>query len=81
MEPNETDANGASILAAPPADVETKLLAYLAGRLDASGLTFAETPEQITHGWETFIYTFRLAGDGLTKSWRSGRLSAAAGRS
>ena len=69
MDPQSTDADGASILAAPPADVETRLLAYLAGRLDAPALTFAEAPEQITHGWETFIYTFRLAGDGLGASW------------
>ena len=54
----------------PPADIETKLLAYLADRLGVAGLTFAEEPEQITHGWETFIYAFRLTGNSLSASWR-----------
>ncbi len=45
------------------------LLAYLARRLDMSDLSFAEEPEQVTHGWETYIYTFRLAGAGLEPGW------------
>jgi aminoglycoside phosphotransferase (APT) family kinase protein len=45
------------------------LLAYLAQRLDVSDLSFAEEPEQVTHGWETYIYTFRLAGAGLEPGW------------
>lgn len=65
---NELDSPAAE--AGPPADIESNLLAYLAGHLDVARLTYAEAPEQITHGWETFIYSFRLTGNGLSPSWQ-----------
>jgi len=34
-----------------------------------SDLQFAEEPDQVTHGWETYIYTFRFKGDGLEPDW------------
>lgn len=52
-------------------EVGQALLVYLAKRLSAPALRFAELPEQITHGWETYIYTFRLAGDGLDAPWKT----------
>lgn len=45
------------------------LLAYLSERLGVSGLHYQEAPEQISHGWETYIYAFRLAGDGIASAW------------
>ena len=43
-----------------PEQVGPALLEYLAARLGAAGLQFAEPPEQITHGWETYTYSFRI---------------------
>lgn len=37
---------------------------YLAPRLGAGDLAFAEGPEEIPHGWETYIYSFRLRASG-----------------
>lgn len=50
-------------------DVAPALLGYLAACLNADGLRFAEPPEQISHGWETYIYAFRLAGDAIDPAW------------
>jgi aminoglycoside phosphotransferase (APT) family kinase protein len=40
--------------------VGANLLNYLAARVGAKDLDFAERPSQIIDGWETFIYHFRL---------------------
>src|SRR5579885_226072 len=43
-----------------PAALSDKLLAYLGDRLGRWDLRFAEEPEQVNDGWETFLYRFRL---------------------
>ena len=45
------------------------LLEYLAARLGVAGLQFAEPPEQITHGWETYTYSFRIVKAGREPAW------------
>ncbi len=45
------------------------LLTYLSRRLGVSDLEFAQQPEQVTHGWETYIFTFHLSGTGLDSGW------------
>jgi aminoglycoside phosphotransferase (APT) family kinase protein len=40
------------------------LLAYLTPRLAVGDLGFAEEPVEIPHGWETYIYRFRLRARG-----------------
>ncbi len=52
-----------------PEQVGPALLDYLAAHLDAADLRFAEPLEAITRGWETHIYCFRLAGEGLDPAW------------
>jgi aminoglycoside phosphotransferase (APT) family kinase protein len=47
-----------------PTAVASKLLGYLGDRLGRSDLRFAEEPEQVNDGWETFLYRFRLQADG-----------------
>jgi aminoglycoside phosphotransferase (APT) family kinase protein len=48
------------------ADVSTLLLDYLKTRLGVTDLYFTEPPTLIPDGWETYIYRFQLAGNGLT---------------
>src|SRR5690349_5239906 len=51
-----------------PAAVAGALRTYLAPRLGVDDLDFAEGPDEIPHGWETYIYRFRLrAGGGLPR--------------
>src|SRR5579885_1817012 len=50
---------------AVPGAVAHALLAYLRLHLDAQELAYAEAPEEIVHGWETYIYRFRLRGGRL----------------
>ncbi len=45
------------------------LLGYLRDRIPASDLGFAEPLEQVTRGWETYIYTFSLTGSDLDPAW------------
>lgn len=59
------------VLPAPPVAspasapaVGRALLGYLTPRLGAGELAFAEEPEEIPHGWETYIYCFRLRAPG-----------------
>jgi aminoglycoside phosphotransferase (APT) family kinase protein len=52
-----------------PEQVGPALLDYLAARLGAADLRFAEPLEELTQGWETHIYAFRLAGEGLDATW------------
>lgn len=52
-----------------PEQVGPALLGYLSRRLGVSGLRFAQQPEAIGHGWETYIHVFRLAGDSLDPAW------------
>ena len=52
-----------------PDQVGPPLLEHLAGRLGVSDLRFAEPLTAIGHGWDTYIYTFRLAGDSLDRMW------------
>lgn len=52
-----------------PDCVGPALLEYLTGQLGVSELGFAEPPEQISVGWETYIYALRLTGDGLDPAW------------
>ena len=49
--------------------VASALLAYLADHLGVAGLRFAEPPQPIGRGFDTYIYAFRLAGDGLDPTW------------
>jgi aminoglycoside phosphotransferase (APT) family kinase protein len=42
------------------AAVARALLEYLTPRLGVGDLAFAEGPEENPHGWETYIYSFRL---------------------
>jgi len=41
------------------------LLRFVAAHLRAPAARFAEPPEPVTYGWDTYIYTFRLDADGL----------------
>ena len=58
--------------------VASALLAYLADHLGVAGLRFAEPPQPIGRGFDTYIYAFRLEGDGLDSAWagRSPTLAA-----
>jgi aminoglycoside phosphotransferase (APT) family kinase protein len=47
---------------ASAAAVARVLLGYLEPRLEAGELAFAEAPEEIQTGWETYIYRCRLRG-------------------
>src|SRR5262249_47729438 len=49
---------------ASAAAVSRALAAYLAPRLGAGELHFAEGPDEIVHGWETYVYRFRLRAEG-----------------
>ena len=49
---------------ASAAAVARALPAYLAPRLGAGELHFAEGPDEIVHGWETYVYRFRLRAEG-----------------
>jgi aminoglycoside phosphotransferase (APT) family kinase protein len=42
---------------------------YLELRLGAGSLGFREEPEEVPHGWETYIYRFRLRGEGLPRPY------------
>lgn len=46
---------------ASPAHVADALRAHLAQTLAVPDLSYLEPPDPITRGWETYIYTFRLA--------------------
>jgi aminoglycoside phosphotransferase (APT) family kinase protein len=48
----------ASLVSQPP--VADRLVEYLQTRLGVPSLRYAEEPVAITHGWETYIYRFRL---------------------
>ena len=50
-------------------EVGKALLGYLAERHGLNNARFQEQPEQIIHGWETYIYSFQLAGDELVPEW------------
>jgi aminoglycoside phosphotransferase (APT) family kinase protein len=53
---------------ADPAAVARALRDYLAPRVGAGELQFAEGPAEIPHGWETYVYRFRLrAGRALPR--------------
>jgi aminoglycoside phosphotransferase (APT) family kinase protein len=53
----------------PPAE---QVLGYLRERLVRPNLDYAEKPEPITDGWETFIERFRLqSADGLAADYRA----------
>ncbi len=49
--------------------LSTALLAYLADRHGLTNARFQEPLKQITHGWETYIYAFQLAGGELAPEW------------
>jgi len=51
------------------ADVASPLLAYLERRLQAGGLSYSACPAELADGWETYNYTFRLCGAGLSAAW------------
>ena len=60
-----------SFMAIDPSDVAQvapALLAYLRDRL-GHPLEYAEAPEQVTHGFSTHIYFFRVAGPALDQAW------------
>jgi aminoglycoside phosphotransferase (APT) family kinase protein len=54
---------------AQPEEVSAALLEYVGRRASVAGLHFAEPPEQIVHGEDTYIYTFRLEAEGLDPAW------------
>lgn len=47
------------------------LLRFVAAHLAAPAARFAEPPEPVTYGWDTYIYTFRLDADGLPPGARA----------
>jgi aminoglycoside phosphotransferase (APT) family kinase protein len=58
-------------MAVDPANVEQvadALRAHLSSHL-GTAVTFAEPPQAINDGWETYIYSFALAGDTLPDEW------------
>jgi aminoglycoside phosphotransferase (APT) family kinase protein len=59
-------------MAIDPSDgeqVAAALLAYVRERLPSASLRFAEAPERIGRGFDTYIYAFRLEGEGLDPAW------------
>ncbi len=60
--PRQVDAGRAPAVA-------TALLAYLQRRLSIRDLRYAARPTPVSDGWETYIYTFRLAADRLPPEW------------
>jgi aminoglycoside phosphotransferase (APT) family kinase protein len=61
---------GSAIAARPAADpasapaVARALLDYLRARMGAGRVSIAEAPAEIPHGWETYVYRFRLCDAG-----------------
>jgi aminoglycoside phosphotransferase (APT) family kinase protein len=58
-------------MAVDPANVEQvadALRAHLSSHL-GTAVTFAEAPERIGRGFDTYIYAFRLLGGGLDETW------------
>jgi aminoglycoside phosphotransferase (APT) family kinase protein len=49
-------------------EVGEALLAHVSTRLGAS-VSFAETPERIGRGFDTYIYAFRLQGEAIDLAW------------
>jgi aminoglycoside phosphotransferase (APT) family kinase protein len=52
-----------------PDQVGPALLAYLGAHLEATGLCYAEAPEPLGRGFDTYIYAFRLEGEALAAAW------------
>lgn len=52
-----------------PDDVRHALSEYLARRLNLAEIQYAEPPQPMGDGYDTYIYAFRLAGDELTPEW------------
>ncbi len=52
-----------------PDQVAPALLAYLSSRLSGPGPRYAEAPEPLGRGWETYTYAFRLDEAGLATDW------------
>lgn len=50
-------------------EVAAALLEYLRGLLDAPDLAFAEPPEAIGRGFDTYIYAFRLQDGAIQQEW------------
>lgn len=50
-------------------EVAPALLEYARGRLDIDDVSYLETPAKIGRGFDTYIYSFRLQGEGLDPSW------------
>ena len=50
-------------------EVGPALLRYIEACTKISGIDYAEPPEAIVHGWETYIFSFLLRGDGLDRAW------------
>ncbi len=53
------------------ANVGDALLAHLRERLGSELLAFAEAPAPLGRGFASFIYAFRLDGQGLPDTWRA----------
>lgn len=51
------------------AQVASALLGYATHALQLGTLTFTEAPAKIGRGFDTYIYAFLLAGNGLPQSW------------
>ena len=61
-------------MALDPADagaVEAALASFLADHLGVPSVSFAEPPAPVLHGWDTYVYLFRLdaASGALTPEW------------
>src|SRR5262249_46295847 len=52
-----------------PDAVAPALLESLRRCLRVHGLRYATPPAPLPDGWETYIYTFQLAGPGLPPAW------------
>jgi len=50
-------------------EVAAALRAYVAGHLGVADACLAERPERIGHGFDTYIYSFRLESQALAAGW------------
>jgi aminoglycoside phosphotransferase (APT) family kinase protein len=58
-------ASPSGIVPAHRLDVARALVSYFRQRLGGRDLALVQGPDEVTTGWETYIYRFRLRGDAL----------------
>ena len=66
-----SEEEGPSMIASPTKSgaVSESLREYLQLQLGVDDLRYVKSPSPSNEGWETFIYRFQIAGDGLPEDF------------